>query len=118
MEKALSEQERLTAVRARLEKSRVVDMFFPSITGKELDYVDNMLDILEKNQDWIDGNAGKKAEQYEQMQEVLRTIRSVKGILNHIPFDKPFAGNRFNIETANIQEFLFLSVDCLMSHSP
>jgi hypothetical protein len=54
-----------TKGRARLEKNRVVAMFFPGITGKESDYVDNMLDILEKNQDWIDGNARKKAEQYE-----------------------------------------------------
>jgi hypothetical protein len=65
MEKALSEQERLTAVRARLDKNRVVDASFSGKTGKELNYMENMLDILEENQDWIDKNAKEKAAKYE-----------------------------------------------------
>jgi hypothetical protein len=37
------------------------------------------------------------------MQEVLRTLRSVRGILNCIPFDKPFISNRFNISTDELK---------------
>jgi hypothetical protein len=67
MDKVLSqnEQSRLASVRTRLEKSRVLDLSFSGEVGKDLDYMENVLDILEKNQDWIDENAKKKAAKYE-----------------------------------------------------
>jgi hypothetical protein len=66
MDKALSqnEQSKLASVRARLDKAHVVDLSFSGEAGKDLDYMENVLDILEQNQEWINENARKKAAKY------------------------------------------------------
>jgi general stress protein 26 len=60
-------EQRLNAIRSRLEKSNVVDMSFSAQEGgnKELRYMENVLDILEENQAWLDANARKKAAKYQ-----------------------------------------------------
>jgi len=60
-------EQRLNAIRSRLEKSNVVDMSFSAQEGgnKELGYMENVLDVLEENQAWLDANAKKKAAKYQ-----------------------------------------------------
>jgi len=49
----------------RLEKSNVVDMSFSGTGDKELGYMEDVLNVLEKNQAWLDDNAKRKAAKYQ-----------------------------------------------------
>ena len=59
-------ERKLSDIRSRLEKSNVVDMSFSgqNYGDKELGYMENVLNVLEKNQAWLDENAKKKAAKY------------------------------------------------------
>jgi len=69
MRSALSEEnkERLSNIQSRIDSSNVMDMSFSGLSSgnKELGYMESVLDILEKNQDWLDENARKKVEKYQ-----------------------------------------------------
>ena len=60
-------ERKLNDIRSRLEKSNVVDMSFSGqeYGSKELGYMENVLNVLEENQAWIDANAKKKAAKYQ-----------------------------------------------------
>jgi hypothetical protein len=59
-------EQRLSNIQSRIEKNNVVDMSFSghSSGDKELGYMESVLGVLEKNQDWLDENARKKAKKY------------------------------------------------------
>lgn len=54
-------KERLNNIRLRLEKSNVMDMSFSGSGEKVLGYMEDVLNILDENQEWLDENAKKKA---------------------------------------------------------
>ena len=59
-------EQRLAGIRSRLEKSNVMDVSFYGPDGdRALEYMDNVLDVLEENQAWLDENARKKAAKYQ-----------------------------------------------------
>jgi len=69
MRSTLSEEnkERLSNIQSRIDRNNVMDMSFSGLSSrnKELGYMESVLDILEKNQDWLNENARKKVEKYQ-----------------------------------------------------
>jgi hypothetical protein len=56
---------RLAVALTNLKESGVEDISFFGTSGEDLDYIEDALDVLKKNQAWLDENAKKKAAKYK-----------------------------------------------------
>jgi len=65
MKNSSENKERLDNIHSRLKKSNVVDMSFSGSGEKVLDYMEDVLNVLDDNQEWLDENAKKKAAKYQ-----------------------------------------------------